>query len=39
MWNENPHVLIAEGAANRFTSVFTTMIYMPDQKWLLGKLL
>jgi hypothetical protein len=38
MWNENPHAEIAEGAT-LFTSVFTIVIYMPDLKWLLGKLL
>jgi len=39
MWNENPPSVIAEGAASRFASVFTIVIFMPDRKWLLGKLL
>jgi hypothetical protein len=39
MLNENPHAVIAGGAASRFTSVFTIAIYMPDRKWLIGKLL
>jgi len=39
MWNENPDGVIAGGAASQYTSVFTIVIYMPDRKWLLGKLL
>jgi hypothetical protein len=39
MWNENSPAVIAGGAANRFASIFAVVIYMPDRKWLLGKLL
>jgi len=38
-WDENSPAVIAGGAASRFASIFTIVIYMLDRKWLLGKLL
>jgi hypothetical protein len=39
MWNKIRDAVIAGGEASQYTSVFTIMVYVPDRKWLLGKLL